>query len=547
MSPLSSVPPWPTDSSAARRAVTQYLTEERRLPPNLVAAADILAEDRGGEPWLGFRYRTPAGVAQFTKYLALKRAGGKKRMKIEPVGRAPILFGLEQLRADADAVLITEGELDALSLRAVGLNAVSVPGGAGTAVTAELLAPLAAYDPVLIATDHDEPGDKLAVKLAAMLGAARCHRVYFGEHKDANAALVAGWAPAQFKEALGATASLAAVVNLEDVMPEQISWLWYGRIACGKVTLLDGDPGLGKSTLALEIAARVSRGEQLPEHLFQAVGPAGVVILSAEDGLADTICPRLRAARADLTRIRAITATADGGLPSLPTDIPAIEATALAVGAKLIIIDPLMAYLDAKVDSHKDQDVRRALAPLAAMAERTGAAILVVRHLNKNGGANNPLYRGGGSIGIIGAARSALFLAKDPMDDTGASRVVASTKRNVAKPPPSLRFVLKEVADGMTVIDWCGVSACTAETLMAPLPTEEERSSRRSAEEFLKAALKDGPRDSKDVAAEAKANGVTERTLKRARAALGIIPTKDQSKDGRWILALPLSTRVAKY
>ena len=171
--------------------------------------------------------------------------------------------------------------------------------------------------------------------------------------------------------------------------------------------------------------------------------PAGVVILSAEDDLRDTIRPRLDAAGADVDRVLALEVVPDveGGerLPTLPIDAHYILTAVRLMGACLVVVDPLSAYLGVTINSHRDQDCRRALWPLAKLAEETGAAVVVVRHLNK-GNASNPLYRGGGSIGIIGAARLGLLVARDP--DNGDRRVLASTKCNLAKLPASLGFAL---------------------------------------------------------------------------------------------------------
>src|SRR5262249_22936941 len=149
---------------------------------------------------------------------------------------------------------------------------------------------------------------------------------------------------------------------------------------------------------------------------------------------ADTIRPRLEAAGADLDRIHIFHAVRREGhevIPSLPENLPELERAIRDRHAELVVIDPLMAYLGGGVDAHRDQDVRRALAPLAKMVERTGAAGLAVRHLNKGGASGgNPLYRGGGSIGIIGAARSGLLVARDP--DDPERRVFAVTKSNLA-------------------------------------------------------------------------------------------------------------------
>jgi AAA domain/Primase C terminal 1 (PriCT-1) len=206
-------------------------------------------------------------------------------------------------------------------------------------------------------------------------------------------------------------------ILLSEVQPERVDWLWTGRIPKGKLTVLDGDPGLGKSALTVDLAARVSAGLDLPDDT--PCEAAGVVICSAEDGLADTIRPRLDAAGGDPEKVLSLaTVTDEEGLErpiSIPEDVPIIEEGIRRVEADLVIVDPLMAFFGGGVDTYRDQSVRRALAALASLAERTGAAIVVIRHLTKSGG-NDPIRRGGGSIGIIGAARSGMLVAKD-LDD----------------------------------------------------------------------------------------------------------------------------------
>ena len=222
------------------------------------------------------------------------------------------------------------------------------------------------------------------------------------------------------------------LIRVSDVQPERVSWLWPGYIPAGKITLLDGDPGLGKSNLTLDLAARVTRGNAMPDgSQGDIMGPADVILLSAEDGIADTIRPRLEAAGADLTRVHVLESFPDAEgletLPEIPDDLNRIERIVDARQAALIVIDPLMAYLSAGTNSFRDQDVRRALAPVKLLAERTGASVLVVRHLNKSA-TGSPIYRGGGSIGIIGAARAGLLVGTDPDDETGVRRVLATTK-----------------------------------------------------------------------------------------------------------------------
>jgi len=237
------------------------------------------------------------------------------------------------------------------------------------------------------------------------------------------------------------------VTRLSDVTAERISWLWEGRLPLGKIVVLDGDPGVGKSSLTTDWAAIVSTGKPWPDG---GRCPSGdVLILSAEDGLADTIRPRLNAAGADTARVHALTAVAiedaDGGYlsrpPVVPADLSLIERVITARGVRLVIIDVLMAYLSSEVNSYRDQDVRRALHQVANLAADTGACVIIVRHLNKSNGTN-ALYRGGGSIGIVGQARAAFIAAADPDDDTGQRCVLAAAKMTIAALPAALAYRL---------------------------------------------------------------------------------------------------------
>lgn len=280
------------------------------------------------------------------------------------------------------------------------------------------------------------------------------------------------------------TLSGVDVIRFSDVKPEAVRWLWPSWIPRGMLTVLDGDPGLGKSVLTLDLAARLSRGDTMPDGQS---GPeaSGVVILSAEDDLARVIRPRLDVAGADVARIVTvrIVAEGEGREPTItPADLSAIEQGIAKVAARLLIVDPLMAYLPADVNAHRDQDVRRALSSLRALAERTGTAVLVVRHLNKTESAN-ALYRGGGSIGIVGAARAGLMLAPDPDDGSGEGRVLAVVKANLAPRPASLRLRLVADPGGPHPrVSWEGACEHTPETLLA-IPMDPERREREEARE----------------------------------------------------------------
>jgi hypothetical protein len=196
-------------------------------------------------------------------------------------------------------------------------------------------------------------------------------------------------------------------VTLDQVQPKKVAWLWQDRIPLGKITMLDGDPDVGKSTLLLDIAARTTRGLSMPDGT-PGIPAADVGLLAAEDEDDDTTVPRLIAAGADRSRVHllnaikeqlAATGPASERLLLLPNDLPVIEAKISQHGIKLLIIDPLFAFLEGRIDSYQDQHIRQALYPLRMLARRTGCAIILIRHLNKSG-SGKALHRGGGSVGI---------------------------------------------------------------------------------------------------------------------------------------------------
>jgi hypothetical protein len=252
--------------------------------------------------------------------------------------------------------------------------------------------------------------------------------------------------------------------RLAEVEPEHVSWLWPGRIPVGKITMLDGDPGNGKSTISLDIAARVSRGLPMPDGAASDLeGPGNVLLLGVEDGLGDTIRPRLDAAGADVNRITAVTSAVDlEGVDcpfTIPHDIDMLGSEIETNAIRLVIVDPLVSFLSEETNSYNDHHIRRALSPVAQLAERTGASFLIIRHLTKAQGGN-ALYRGGGSIGITAIARSAMVVGVDPENED--QRVLAMTKSNLSARVSSLAYRLESAANGSVAIDWQGESTHTA-------------------------------------------------------------------------------------
>jgi hypothetical protein len=305
--------------------------------------------------------------------------------------------------------------------------------------------------------------------------------------------------------------AISTGVTMADVETEEVTWLWERRIPYGKITLLEGDPDNGKSLISMDLAARVSRSALDILGTLGTVGTLdGVVILNAEDGLGDTVRPRLEAAGADPTKIRAVhPIKTDNALFRIPDDIALLEKEIEYVGAGLVIIDPLSAFM--KGDPYKDNEVRKALTPLADMANRTGVAVMVIRHFNKNEDTK-ALYRGGGSIGIIGAARSALAVAPHPTDDD--VYVLVAQKGNLSRKADTLSYTIVEAPNGAPRIQWGGVVNLTAdEALTANVNVSEEAKTRVWLENYLA----NGPKPSNDVKAAADADGIAERTLTRAK------------------------------
>jgi hypothetical protein len=329
--------------------------------------------------------------------------------------------------------------------------------------------------------------------------------------------------------------------RVADIPPERVEWLSMSRLAVGKITVLDGDPGLGKSTLSLDWAAKLTRGENLPYG--PANPPRSVLVLSAEDGKADTIRPRLEAAGADLRRVFLFEMRDEQGnsyLPSLPQHLDALASQIEATDAVLVIIDPLVAYLSAELKAINDQDVRRMLSPLATMLTRARAAGLALRHLNKATGMAS-LYRGGGSIGIIGAARFGLLTARDPEDETGKRRVLAVQKANIgADDAPSLVYRLQGVpGTDVARVVWEGESSLRAQALTDGPADEHERSQADEACAWLIEVLGGGSLTTRELRRQATEDGIAWRTLERVKTRAGIFSGRvGFGRGGHWVWSL---------
>ncbi len=259
---------------------------------------------------------------------------------------------------------------------------------------------------------------------------------------------------------------------LSEVETKPIEWLWPGRIPLGKITILDGDPGIGKSLIALNIAACVTVGKIMPDGAPGMQG--GVIIIAPEDSTADTIKPRLEAVGCDPDEVLFIDFVErfDAkrmGLYSYPfalsQDLQDLEMAIKRRKAKLVILDPLTAVLGHDVSVSNDQDMRVVLTPLAQLAERTRCAILIIRHLNK-GNSSNPLYRGAGSIGIVGAARMGLIVLRHPYDEQKC--ILATSKNNLSKHATHLLYQIGENEQNIPYIQWLGEIDENVSNLLRP-------------------------------------------------------------------------------
>lgn len=309
-----------------------------------------------------------------------------------------------------------------------------------------------------------------------------------------------------------------AGVLASEVERRAIEWFWRGRLAYGKLSILDGDPGKGKGLLEVDLAARATTGRALPdEDPRTRHEPVNVILVTPEDDEADTIIPRLEAAGADLARVRIINkvetdaAREMGGERPItfPRDIPLVEEALEAEDAALLIIDPIMACLDADVKTQSDQEVRAALQPLKQLVARRHVACLLVRHMNKSGG-DKALYRGGGSIAFTGLARVAMLLAEHPDDDTLVA--LAGVKTNVGKLPATLSFSIQaEHEDAAPHITW------------------QREEVQYSADALLGAKRSDERRDYLAVFQQNAQNGIHEMTPHEVALALGV-PQEQEGK-----------------
>ncbi len=555
--------------STARDAVADL---ERRHGPK---AGWWTYTDASGSPaCVVVRFRTPPDpdkpdAKPGKVFRPVTRNGSEWFIGSKPDARP--LYALPNLMATPAArVFIVEGEKAADAARAVGLVATTSPHGSKSANKADW-SPVAGRE-VVILPDHDDAGARYAADVARLATAAGAKSVRIVRLAERWPDLPTGGDVADLVERTGGDADAMAelgrtigdladaaelaprapidgapvIVRLADVKPAPVAWLWPGRIALGKLTLIAGDPGLGKSFVSLDMAARVSRGSAWPDAPGVATTPGGVVLLSAEDAIADTIRPRLDAAGADVSRIvalEAIRSVGDNGRESarafdLSRDLPAMESAIRSVeGCRLVVIDPVTAYLGG-VDSHKNAEIRGLLAPLGAIAERHRVAVVAVTHLNKSGGGP-AIYRAMGSLAFAAAARAAWAVSKDK--DDPRRRLLLPIKNNIAPDTGGLAYRIEPLGvDGCPAVAWepDPVNVSADDALAGDRDEGGGRTERDDAAEWLADLLAHGPRPARDVERDARDAGYSIATVRRAKAAIGVVSCKP-AFGGPWEWTLP--------
>ena len=321
------------------------------------------------------------------------------------------------------------------------------------------------------------------------------------------------------------------LINMEQIEIEKIGWLLYPFIPFGKVTIVQGDPGEGKTTMVLQIIAKLTKGEAvLPsgsdesalEEKTMVLEPVNVIYQTAEDGLGDTIKPRLLSAGADCSRVMVI----DDNDQALTMMDARLEEAIIQTKARLVVLDPIQGFLGTDVDMHRANEIRPLMKRVAVLAEKYHCAIILIGHMNKNSNGKSS-YRGLGSIDFQAAARSVLIVGR--IKDEPEIRVVCHVKSSLAPEGKSIAFRL----DKDTGFEWIGEYDISADDLLSG---DNRGQKIRSAKEFLKEVLESGSVAQTKVAEEAESRGIKKKTLWNAKKELEI----DSVKIGnQWFWMLP--------
>ena len=494
--------------------ILNYLTQERKLSPSLVnffiAAGDIyedaahhnvvfVGRDADGHP----RYASSRGIQEKFRQDA---AGAEKA------------FGFAHRGTDKQ-LLVFEAPIDLLSFIELfpknwqQHNYLSLGGVSGKALR-QFLSERPDVERVFLCLDADKAGEDACKRLAALLPDTMSATRIQPCMKDWNDVLVhRAEIPNHnyFKSIVLKEPSkpeTVKIIRMSDVELPPVEWLWKPYLPFGKLSVLQGNPGEGKTYFAMHLAAACTNGKLLPN--MERMEPFNVIYQTAEDGLGDTVKPRLIEAGADLNRVLVI----DDSDVQLTLSDERIEKAIIENNAKLVIIDPIQAYLGADVDMNRANEVRPIFMRLGQVAQRTGCAILLIGHLNKAAGMQS-LQRGLGSIDIAAAVRSVMFIGKLKHDPT--MRILTHEKSSLAPPGVSLAFSLGDEGG----FRWVGEYDITADEMLSGIEPQRETKTQQ-AKDLICALLAGGKQVlSEDIDKAALERGIPGRTVRDAKRELG--------------------------
>ena len=494
--------------------ILNYLTQERKLSPSLVnffiAAGDIyedaahhnvvfVGRDADGHP----RYASSRGINEKFRQDA---AGAEKA------------FGFAHRGTDKQ-LLVFEAPIDLLSFIELfpknwqQHNYLSLGGVSGKALQ-QFLSERPDVERVFLCLDADKAGEDACKRLAALLPDTVSVTRIQPCMKDWNDVLVHRAEISNrnyFKSIVLKEPSkpeTVKIIRMSDVELTPVEWLWKPYLPFGKLSVLQGNPGEGKTYFAMHLAAACTNGKLLPN--MERMEPFNVIYQTAEDGLGDTVKPRLIEAGADLDRVLVI----DDSDVQLTLSDERIEKAIIENNARLVIIDPIQAYLGADVDMNRANEVRPIFMRLGQVAQRTGCAILLIGHLNKAAGMQS-LQRGLGSIDIAAAVRSVMFIGKLKHDPT--MRILTHEKSSLAPPGASLAFSLGDEGG----FRWVGEYDITADEMLSGIEPQRETKTQQ-AKDLICALLAGGKQAlSEDIDKAALERGIPGRTVRDAKRELG--------------------------
>ena len=494
--------------------ILNYLTQERKLSPSLVnffiAAGDIyedaahhnvvfVGRDADGHP----RYASSRGINEKFRQDA---AGAEKA------------FGFAHRGTDKQ-LLVFEAPIDLLSFIELfpknwqQHSYLSLGGVSGKALR-QFLSERSDVERVFLCLDADKAGEDACKRLAGLLPDTVSVTRIQPCMKDWNDVLVhRAEIPNRnyFKSIVLKEPSkpeTVKIIRMSDVELTPVEWLWKPYLPFGKLSVLQGNPGEGKTYFAMHLAAACTNGKLLPN--MERMEPFNVIYQTAEDGLGDTVKPRLIEAGADLDRVLVI----DDSDVQLTLSDERIEKAIIENNARLVIIDPIQAYLGADVDMNRANEVRPIFMRLGQVAQRTGCAILLIGHLNKAAGMQS-LQRGLGSIDIAAAVRSVMFIGKLKHDPT--MRILTHEKSSLAPPGVSLAFSLGDEGG----FRWVGEYDITADEMLSGIEPQRETKTQQ-AKDLICTLLAGGKQVlSEDIDKAALERGIPGRTVRDAKRELG--------------------------